>query len=58
MKKSGVRWKRVSITIALGLATVLVITTAYDNWRKRNGWCVKFFPSGKEKIFYGDECQQ
>ncbi len=55
---SGVRWRRVSIVIAVGVVLVLAATTAYDAWRRRDGWCVQYYPDGSEKVLYGDECQQ
>ena len=57
-KLSAVRWRRVSLAIATGLILILAAATVYDAWRKRNGWCVLFYPDGSQKIFYGDDCEK
>ncbi len=54
---AGVCWKRVSIKVTVGVTLVLVVTTAYDAWRRRDGWCVQFYPDGSEKVLYGAACQ-
>jgi hypothetical protein len=54
---SVVRWKRIGIASVAGIAVVLAISTAYDTWRRRDGWCVRFYPDGSEKTIYGSDCQ-
>jgi hypothetical protein len=54
---SRVRWKRVNIAIGVGVALVLVATTAYANLKRRDGWCVRFSSNSSESILYGAECQ-
>jgi len=54
---SAVRWQRVGITVAAGGVLVLAATTTYNAWRKRDGWCVRFYPDGSEKVLYGAACQ-
>ena len=54
---SAVRWKQVSIKVVMGVALVLVAATAYDAWRRRDGWCVQLYPDGSQKVLYGAECQ-
>ncbi len=53
---TAVRWKRLSIAAAIGIVLVLGATTALDQWRKRDGWCVRFNPDGSQKTFYGTDC--
>ncbi|MBD1804059.1 hypothetical protein H6F98_01035 [Microcoleus sp. FACHB-SPT15] len=55
---SEVRWKRVLIGTGIGTVIVLVTFGAYDTWRRRDGWCVQYYPDGSEKVLYGAECQQ
>jgi hypothetical protein len=55
---SAVRWKRLSLTSVAGIILLMAAMTAYDQWRKRDGWCVRFYPDGSEKIIYGIECQR
>lgn len=43
---SALRWKRLSLTSVAGLVLVMAAVTAYDQWRKRDGWCVMFYPDG------------
>lgn len=50
---SGVRWKRVTLATAVGVALVLAATTAYDAWRRRDGWCVEYAPDGSERVVMG-----
>ncbi len=53
---TAVRWKRLSIAAAIGIVLVLAATTALDQWRKRDGWCVRFNPDGSQKTLYGTDC--
>ena len=55
---SAVRWKRVGVAITAGVAVFLVASYGYDAWRRRNGWCVRFYPDGRQQIFYGTDCQK
>jgi hypothetical protein len=55
---SAVRWKRLSLASVAGVVLLMAAMTAYDQWRKRDGWCVRFYPDGSEKIIYGIECQR
>jgi len=55
---SAVRWKRLSLASVAGVVLLMAATTAYDQWRKRDGWCVRFYPDGSEKIIEGIECQR
>jgi hypothetical protein len=52
----AVRWKRLTLTTLAGLLIVLAATTAYHQWRKRNGWCVQASPDGSQKVLYGSDC--
>jgi hypothetical protein len=54
---SAVRWKRLSLTSVAGIVLLMAAMATYDQWRKRDGWCVRFYPDGSEKIVYGIECQ-
>ncbi len=51
-----VRWKRLSIATAIGIVLVLAATTAVEQWKRRDGWCVRFYPDGSEKTLYGSDC--
>ena len=53
---SAVRWKRLSLATVAGVVLLMAATTAYDQWRKRDGWCVQYSPDGSEKLLYGSEC--
>ncbi len=53
----AVRWKRIGLTAVAGIAAMLVISTAYDTWRRRDGWCVRFYADGSAKTFYGSDCK-
>lgn len=53
---SAVRWKRISITIAAGMVVIFTATAAYQHWRMRDGWCVRYYPNGSEKVLYGADC--
>jgi hypothetical protein len=54
----AVRWKRISLTAIAVIALFLVVSTAYDSWRRRDGWCVRYFPDGTNKTLYGADCQK
>jgi hypothetical protein len=54
----AVRWKRIGLTAVAGVAIVLAISTAYDSWRRRDGWCVRYLPDGSEQTFYGTDCKK
>lgn len=56
MKFSEVRWKQVGLASVIGVIAVLGATTAYGRWQMRHGACVKFYPDGSEKMFYGSDC--
>ena len=55
---SAVRWKRISLTAIAGIGIFLVVSTAYDSWRRRDGWCVRYFPDGSNETLYGADCQK
>ncbi len=54
--KTQVRWKQVGIVSVIGVIVVLGATTAYADWRWRQGICVNFNPDGSEEILYGEDC--
>ncbi len=53
-----IRWRRVLGLIAIGFIGMMILTVAYDHWRKRNGWCVRFYPDDSQKVLYGTDCQK
>jgi len=55
---STVKWKQVIGTALTSLLIILVLSTAYDAWKKRNGWCIQFHPNGSEQRLYGHDCQK
>lgn len=54
--KTQVRWKRIGLTSGIGVLAVLATTTAYADWKWRQGICVNFNPDGSEEILYGEDC--
>ncbi len=54
---AGVCWKRISIKVTVGVVLMLAVITAYDAWRRSDGWCVQYYPDGSEKVLYRAECQ-
>jgi hypothetical protein len=51
-----VRWKRLSISAAVGIILVLAATTALEQWKRRDGWCIRIYPDGSQQILYGADC--
>jgi hypothetical protein len=54
--KTQIRWKKMLLPIALWLVVLCAVAIAYDKWRVRNGWCVRFSPDGDKQVLYGDDC--
>ncbi len=51
-----VRWKRVTISVGVGLTLAMAVATTVDVWRRRDGWCIRFYPNGSQKTLYGADC--
>ncbi len=45
-------------TAFTGVLIVLALSTVYDAWKKRDGWCIQFHPNGSEQRLYGHDCQK
>ncbi|MBD2453236.1 hypothetical protein H6G80_03995 [Nostoc sp. FACHB-87] len=50
------RWKRVILVAVIGVLAVLALNTVYVLWRKREEWCIRFHPDGKQQVLYGNDC--
>lgn len=56
--KSQLRWQRIGLVSVIGVLAVLGATTAYANWKWRQGICLNFNPDGSEEILYGEDCSE
>ncbi|MBH8552618.1 hypothetical protein I8751_09565 [Nostocaceae cyanobacterium CENA357] len=52
------KWQRILLLTAVGFIAVMVLATVYQEWRKRNGWCMRFYTDVKQQTLYGTECQK
>ena len=57
MKFSEVRWKKVGLAIGVGFVAMMAATAALANWQWQQGICIRFYPDGSEKMFYGKDCE-
>jgi hypothetical protein len=53
-----IEWQRILLLTTVGFVAVMVIGTIHYEWRKRDGWCMRFYPDGKQLILYGADCQK
>lgn len=56
--KSKVRWKQVGLASVIGVIAVLAATTAYADWKWRQGVCINLHPDGTEEMLYGQDCDE
>lgn len=55
MKFSG---KRFFIQMLVGLVIAGVGLTAYAFWLGRDGFCIRYYPDGRQETLYGSDCEK
>lgn len=55
-KTQRFRWKRILIATAVGTLTIAAVIRVNHEWRKRDGWCVRFHSDGQQQILYSADC--
>ena len=46
------------IATAVGTLTIAAAIRVNHEWRKRDGWCVRFYPDGQQQILYSADCRK
>jgi hypothetical protein len=49
--------KRIRLYIGLFLLAALLLI-GWNMWRRRDGWCVRFYPDGRQEELFGADCRK